>query len=108
MTEKRLLELLDDWSIWMQINDTKLGYPSKSLILQSGGAEFGQGFSIMLEESEEINCIKIDACIDSLIDPQIDAIYARYLQSVEPASYEDHLRFAIDRLLELAPKRYLF
>ena len=108
MTEKRLLELLDDWSNWMHSYANKLGYPSKSLIFQSGGAEFGQGFSIMLEESDEINCIKIDACIDSLIDPQIDAINARYLHSAKPSSYEDHLRFAIDRLLELAHKRNLF
>ena len=108
MTEKRLLELLDDWSNWMHSYANKLGYPSKSLIFKSGGAEFGQGFSIMLEESDEITCIKIDACIDSLIKPQIQAINARYLGSAKPSSYEDHLRFAIDRLLELAKKRNLF
>jgi hypothetical protein len=108
MTEPRLLELLKDWAKWMHNYAHKLGYPSKSALLQGGGVEFGQGFEIMCEETDEQNCIKLDAAIDSLTALQIKAINARYLHSQKPQDYELHLRQAIDKLITLCDKRYIF
>jgi len=105
MTEQRLLEILDDWSRWMHSYGHKLGYPSKSLILQGGGAEFGQGFETMCEESDERNCIAIDAAIDSLIKQEREALNARYLHSMKPQLYEHHLRNAVDNLIVLCIKK---
>jgi hypothetical protein len=108
MTEQRLLEMLDDWAGWMHSYAIKLGYPSRSLILQGGGAEFGQGFDIMCDEVDEKNCIALDAAIDSLTKPQQQAINARYLHSNKPILYEHHLMNAIDALIVLCMKKNIY
>jgi hypothetical protein len=105
MTEPRLLEILELWQRWMHSYGSKLGYPSKSAMLQGGGGEFGQGFEIMCERADEDVCFAIDAAIDSLTKPQIMAINARYLKSKQPFLYEFHLRNAIDALLVLCDKK---
>ena len=105
MTEQRLLEILSDWEAWMKHYAHKLGYPSKSILLQGGGAEFGQGFEVMCEAADENTCFAIDAAIDSLSKPQRSAINARYLKSIKPFLYEHHLRAAIDELLKLCDKK---
>ena len=105
MTEPRLLEILDMWAKWMHGYGLKLGYPSKSLVMMNGGGEYGQGHEIMCDELDETICFAIDACIDSLIKPQILAINARYLNSNKPFLYEHHLRNAIDELIRLADKK---
>jgi len=107
MTEQRLLELLDDWARWMHSYAHKLGYPSKSLMLQGGGVEFGQGHEIMCEEMYETVCFAMDAAIDSLNKPQRQAINARYLHSTKPSDYESLLRLAIDNLVILVDKKHI-
>jgi hypothetical protein len=105
MTEERLLEILSDWESWMKHYAHKLGYPSKSILLQGGGAEFGQGFEVMCEAADEQICFAIDAAIDSLTKLQRAAINARYLHSNKPMMYEIHLRAAMDELLKLCDKK---
>lgn len=105
MTEPRLLDILDMWAKWMHGYGLKLGYPSKSLLLQNGGGEYGQGHEILCDEMDETICFAIDAAIDSLIKPQQQAINARYLHSIKPHDYELHLGNAIDRLIVLADKK---
>ena len=105
MTEPRLLDILELWARWMHGYGLKLGYPSKSLVMMNGGGEYGQGHEIMCDELDETICFSIDAAIDSLIKPQIQAINARYLNSIKPDGYEYHLKNAIDRLVVLADKK---
>lgn len=105
MTEPRLLDILDLWSRWMHGYGLKLGYPSKSLVMMNGGGEYGQGHEIMCDELDETICFAIDAAIDSLIKPQIQAINARYLHSNKPQDYELHLKNAINCLIILADKK---
>jgi len=107
MDENRLLDILDMWADWMHAYAEKLGYPSKSILLQGGGVEFGQGFEIMCEDGDETMCFAIDAAIDSLTKPQIQAINARYLHSNKPKDYEIHLADAIAKLIILCNKKHL-
>ena len=37
MSIERLLQILDDWALYMKSDNHKLGYPSKSLGMSSGG-----------------------------------------------------------------------
>jgi len=40
----RLKQILDDWALWMHAPSTKLGYPSKSLGMISGGESTSDAF----------------------------------------------------------------
>lgn len=51
----RLLELLDLWALWMQAPSTKLGYPSKSLGMVSGGESTVDSFTEMVEAQDMAN-----------------------------------------------------
>lgn len=105
MTEPRLLDILDMWAKWMHSYGLKLGYPSKSLVMMTGGGEYGQGHEIMCDEMDETICFAIDAAIDSLMKAEIAAINARYLHSIKPAMYEFHLRNAMNELIILCNKK---
>lgn len=107
MTIDRLLDILSDWALWMQQPGHKLGYPSKSMCISSGGTSGSDAFEIMLEESDLTTVIAIDSIIDSLPKPQIMAINARYLGSIKPRDYEHQLDVAMDNLLTIASKRDL-
>jgi hypothetical protein len=107
MTIDRLLQILDDWKLWMQQPSHKLGYPSKSAFLQSGGASTNDAFEIMLEEADLRVIIAIDSIIDGLPKTQVMAINARYLGSIKPRDYEHQLDMAMDNILTLASKRDL-
>jgi hypothetical protein len=107
MTENRVLELLHDWSQWMHSYAEKLGYPSKSLMLQGGGVEFGQGHEIMCESMDEQICFAVDAAIDSINKLQRQAINARYLHSTKPSDYERLLRLGVDNVAILLEKKHI-
>jgi hypothetical protein len=91
----------------MQRPSHKLGYPSKSAFLRSGGASTDDAFEIMLEEADLRVIIAIDSIIDGLPKTQVMAINARYLGSIKPRDYEHQLDMAIDNLLTIASKRDL-
>ncbi len=47
----RLKQILDDWARWMHAPSTKLGYPSKSLGMISGGESTSDAFEDMVSVS---------------------------------------------------------
>lgn len=107
MTIDRLLDILSDWASWMQQPNHKLGYPSKSAFLQSGGESTTDAFDMMVEAADLKSVMAIDSIIDSLPNSQIMAINARYLGSIKPRDYEHQLDMAMDNLLTIATKRDL-
>ena len=103
MEMNRLLELLDKWKLYMRSDNHKLGYPSKSIGISSGGAS--GSFDDMYNEVEDDNIRTIDAVIHSLPKDQQEAIYARYLKTKKPLYYELKLEMAIDNLLTIVSRR---
>ena len=105
MQINRLLELLDKWKLFMRSDNHKLGYPSKSLGMSSGGESSYDAFDEMYEDVESDNIRTVDAVIHSLPKDQKDAIYARYLNTIKPLYYEIKLKLAIDNLLTIVGRR---
>ena len=105
MDMQRLLELLDKWKLYMRSDNHRLGYPSKSLGMVSGGESSYDAFDEMYEEVESSNVKTVDAVIHSLPEDQKQAIYARYLQTKKPQLYEYKLQLAIDNLLTIVGRR---
>jgi hypothetical protein len=103
MEMNRLLELLDKWKLYMRSDNHKLGYPSKSIGMSSGGAS--GSFDDMYDEVEDDNIRTVDAVIHSLPKDQQQAIYARYLKTKKPLYYELKLEIAIDNLLTIVSRR---
>ena len=103
MEMNRLLELLDKWKLYMRSDNHRLGYPSKSIGMSSGGAS--GSFDDMYDEVEDDNVRTVDAVIHSLPKDQQQAIYARYLKTKKPLYYEIKLEMAIDNLLTIVGRR---
>lgn len=103
MEMNRLLELLDKWKLYMRSDNHRLGYPSKSIGISSGGAS--GSFDDMYDEVEDDNVRTVDAVIHSLPKDQQQAIYARYLKTKKPLYYEIKLEMAIDNLLTIVGRR---
>ena len=89
----------------MRSDNHKLGYPSKSLGMSSGGESSYDAFDEMYEDVESDNIRTVDAVIHSLPKDQKDAIYARYLNTKKPLYYEIKLQLAIDNLLIIVGRR---
>lgn len=109
MEIRRLLEILEDWKLWMKQSDSKrLGYPDRVPILQTGGYPSDDAFEEMIDKSN-LEVVKI---IDTLIHHSIskqqrEAIYARYLNTKKPLLYEHHLSDALEKLIQLAEHKIL-
>ncbi len=74
MTNERLAWHLANWADYMKQPSHKLGYPSKSMCMSSGGASGEDEFDIMCTDAD-IKCAQaIDSIIDSLSMPQRTAI----------------------------------
>jgi DNA-directed RNA polymerase specialized sigma24 family protein len=101
----RLKQILDDWALWMHTPSHKLGYPSKSLGMISGGESTSDAFEEMLSEMDMTNVRTIDAIISSLPEDQKDAVYARYLKTSKYDDYETQLSLAFDNMLTIASRR---
>lgn len=102
---ERLLSIMDDWSVWMKSDNHKLGYPTKSIGMSSGGESTRESFSEMCSAQDMSNIRTIDAIIHSLPKEQQDAVYARYLKAKKPLAYEWNMDMAYDNLLTLAGRR---
>tara|TARA_R110000822_G_scaffold39297_4_gene108042 strand:+ start:406 stop:729 length:324 start_codon:yes stop_codon:yes gene_type:complete len=104
MKMERLMVLLEDWAVFMKHDNTKLGYPSKSLGMSTGG-ESSEAFDDMIGVADNKNVITLNAIVHSLPKEQRDAIYARWLNSNKPMYYEFKLGLAMDNLLIMAGRR---
>ena len=102
---ERLLTILDDWKLYMRSSSHRLGYPSKSLGMSSGGESTTDEFEHMVSAMDKQNVRTIDAIIHSLDKGQQQAIYAKYLGSKPPLAYEWKLDMAYDNLLNMAGRR---
>ena len=105
MSIDRLLQILDDWKLYMRSDNHKLGYPSKSLGMSSGGESTEDEFESMLSAMDLSNVRIIDAIIHGLPKEQQDAIYSKYLGTKKPLAYPYKLDMAMDNLLTIASKR---
>jgi len=101
----RLLCILDDWAKWMKKDSHRLGFPTKSSFLSSGGESSHDAFEVMIEKADKNNVITINAVVHSLPKAQRQSIYARYLGDKKPMYYEKHLELALDNLLTMASRR---
>ena len=101
----RLKQILDDWARWMHTPSNRLGYPSKSLGMISGGESTSDAFEEMLSEMDMTNVRTIDAIISSLPSDQKDAVYSRYLKTSKYDDYEYQLSLAFDNMLSMASRR---
>jgi len=102
---ERLMVLLEDWSVFMRHNNTRLGYPSKSLGMSSGGGQSSEVFEDMCDKADHENVKTLNTLIHSLDKEQREAIYARWLHSKKPLYYELKLDLAMDNLLTMAGRR---
>jgi len=108
ITLERLDWLLGNWSDYMQQPSSKLGYPSKSLCMSSGGASGEDEFEIMCDEVDTKCAQAMDSIIDSISQPQRTAINHVWLKvshhyPTQSMDYEE----AIESILKLAHKRGL-
>jgi hypothetical protein len=102
---ERLLSILEDWSLWMRHDTHKLGYPSKSIGMSSGGESTSEVFEEMCSAQDMSNIRTIHAIIHSLEQGQQDAIYAKYLGAKPPLAFFWQLDMAYDNLLTIAERR---
>ena len=102
---ERLLSIMDDWARWMKVDNNKLGYPSKSIGMASGGESTSEVFEEMCSAQDMSNIRTIHAIIHSLDKGQQDAIYAKYLGSKPPLAFYWQLDIAYDNLLTMAGRR---
>lgn len=105
MNEARLMQILTNWANWMRQDSHRLGYPSKSSFLSSGGASTEDTFELMLSDMDLEHCRTMDAIIDSLEPTQKKAIYSRFLNEKKSIDYSYQLEKAFSNLLPLASKR---
>ena len=102
---ERLLSILEDWALFMKSDNHRLGYPSKSIGMSSGGESTSESFAEMCSAQDMSNIRTIDAIIHSLPKEQQDAIYARYLEAKKPLAYEWNMDMAYNNLLTMAGRR---
>jgi hypothetical protein len=102
---ERLLSILEDWSLWMKHDTHKLGYPSKSIGMSSGGESTSEVFEEMCSAQDMSNIRTIHAIIHSLEQGQQEAIYAKYLGAKPPLAFFWQLDMAYDNLLTIAERR---
>ena len=102
---ERLLSIMQDWSLWMKSDNHKLGYPSKSIGMSSGGESTSDVFEDMCSAQDMSNVRTLHAIIHSLEKAQQEAIYARYLGAKKPLAYEWNMDMAYDNLLTIASRR---
>jgi hypothetical protein len=105
LTMTRLLEILDGWALWMQQPNSKLGFPSKSIGLSSGGASTEDSFNELISIQDTNNIRILDTIIHNLPQEQQDALYHCYLNAKKPFAFEYKYELALDNLLTLAGRK---
>lgn len=106
----RLYQCLEEWQNYYKHSNVEkefnLGYPSQSLVVQSGGGSALDAFDHMCDDMDSEVVRSMDAMIDSLKDPQKDAIRHQWLG--EPKKWPTHeLDYdeALFNLMNMADKR---
>ena len=105
MDINRVKNILEDWALYMKVDNHKLGYPSKSILINSGGESSHEVFEQMIDDMDFHNVQAMDAIIDSLEPLQKQAVYSRYLKEKKPVEYTRLLSLAMDNIITLASRR---
>lgn len=108
MTNEDLMRHMANWADYMKVPTHKLGYPSKSLCLETGGGSSDDEFEHMCAEIDT-RCAKImDGIIDSITQPQRTAVnhvwlHVEHHYPTQALDYEE----ALEHIRRLADKRGL-
>lgn len=108
MTNEDLMRHMANWADYMKVPTHKLGYPSKSLCMATGGGSSDDEFDHMCSEVD-IRCAQImDGIIDSISQPQRVAVNHVWLhvKHCYPTQILD-LEEAYEHIGKLADKRGL-
>lgn len=104
MTMERLQDLLKEWARSLKHEgSSKLGFPSRSLGMSTGGnsTSFDEMYDLM--QNDHIRTIQ--AIIDSLPERQQNAVYHKYTGSKAEVLQDYHMTMAYDNLLVIASRR---
>lgn len=108
MTNEDLMRHMANWADYMKVPTHKLGYPSQSLCMSSGGGSSDDEFEHMCSEVD-IRCAQImDGIIDSISMPQRVAVNHVWLhvKHCYPTQELDYIE-ALEHIGKLADKRGL-
>lgn len=106
MDMNRLEWHMENWATWMRKPAHRLGYPSRSLCMVSGGESTADNFDIMADEGEITSARQIDAIIAGLPTDQQNALHHRWLHSVyRMRNYAEVLDQAMGSVLSMATRR---
>lgn len=106
MDIQRLEWHMENWAEFMRRPSHRLGYPSHSMCMISGGESTQDSFTVMCDEMDIQSAKQIDALIDSLPLNQQNAINHRWLHAVfKMRNYADSLSDAMDNLMTMAERR---
>ena len=104
MTMERLQDLLKAWARSLKHNgNSKLGFPSRSLGMSTGGNS--TSFDEMYESMQNDHIKTIQAIIDSLPERQQNAVYHKYTGSRAEVLQDYHMNIAYDNLLTISTRR---
>ena len=97
--ETKVKEYLTEWAEWMKADNTKLGYPSKSLMLSSGGAS--TSFDDMCEVLDNTISKAIDAILEGVTISQRLAVHHYHLGAVWRSSRSNIIDDYADALMAI-------
>lgn len=104
MTMERLQDLLKEWARSLKHEgSSKLGFPSRSLGMSTGGNS--TSFDEMYDSMQNDHIRTIQAIIDSLPERQQNAVYHKYTGSKAEVLQDYHMTMAYDNLLVIASRR---
>ena len=104
MTMERLQDLLKVWSRSLKHSgNSRLGFPSRSLGMSTGGNS--TSFDEMYDSMQSDHIRTIQAIIDSLPERQQNAVYHKYTGSKSEVLQDYHMTMAYDNLLVIASRR---
>ena len=79
----RLMNILEDWAMWMKKDSHRLGYPNKTTYFSTGGESTAEVFEDMVSKSDMENVKIVDSIIDDLPKQQKQAINYRFLGGID-------------------------
>ena len=97
---------LDNWVAFMRTNRLTIGYPSRSLGIETGGSAGGEEFDHIADREENKAAAEFDCCIEALEAARRSAIHHKYLGSMfRFEDFETNLFCALIDLKRIAKKR---
>lgn len=108
MDEGKVIFYLELWADWMQADNPKLGYKTKSSGFMSGSIH---SFEDLEDEVDNKSAQIVDKCIDDLNAIERTAINVRWLNErtlVNPIMIDVHYNVAISKLAKKLQEKGLY